>query len=78
MKSQKLDFFIHQLVQYKLFPGLVLKDNKILEKKKDKFLCKCVPDDKRLPVFIVPYKMNKISIKIIKINMSFLSLKVGN
>ena len=41
-------------------PGvLVLKDNKIFGKIKDKFLYKCVPDDKRLPVFIVPYKMKQ-------------------
>ena len=41
-------------------PGvLVLKDNKIFGKIKDKFLYKCVPDDKRLPVFIVPYKIKQ-------------------
>ena len=39
-------------------PGvLVLKDNKTFGKKKDKFFFKCVPDDKRLPIFIVPYKI---------------------
>ena len=36
---------------------LVLKDNKTFGKKKDKFYFKCVPDDKRLPIFIVPYKI---------------------
>jgi len=41
-----------------VIPGvLVLKDNKIFGKKKDKFLFKCVPDDKRFPIFVVPYKI---------------------
>lgn len=41
-----------------VIPGvLVLKDNKIFGKKKDKFLFKCVPDDKRFPIFVVPYRI---------------------
>ena len=41
----------------KVVPGvLVLHDNKTFGKSKDKFLFKCIPDDKRLPIFVVPYK----------------------
>ena len=36
---------------------LVLEGNKMFGRYKNKFLYKCVPDDKRLPVFIVPYKI---------------------
>lgn len=35
---------------------LHLKNNKTYGKIKDKFIYKCVPDDKRLPSFLVPYK----------------------
>lgn len=36
---------------------LVLEGNKMYGKHKDKFLYKCLPDDKRFPVFLVPYKI---------------------
>ena len=36
---------------------LVLEGNKMYGRYKDKFLYKCVPDDKRLPIFLVPYKI---------------------
>lgn len=36
---------------------LVLEGNKMYGRYKDKFLYKCIPDDKRLPVFLVPYKI---------------------
>lgn len=36
---------------------LVLECNKMYGRYKDKFLYKCVPDDKRLPIFLVPYKI---------------------
>lgn len=36
---------------------LVLEDNKTYGKFKDKFYYKCIPDDKRIPYFIVPYKL---------------------
>ena len=41
-----------------IIPGvLVLNSNQIYGKVKDKYLYKCVPDDKRLPSFLVPYKL---------------------
>ena len=41
-----------------VIPGvIVLNENKTYGKyKKDKLLYKCVPDDKRLPIFLIPYK----------------------
>ena len=58
MKSQKIRLLHSSARSMQVVPGvLVLKDNKIFGKIKDKFLYKCVPDDKRLPVFIVPYKI---------------------
>jgi len=37
-------------------PGvLVLEGNKRYGKHKKKFLYKCIPDDRRLPIFMVPY-----------------------
>jgi len=39
-------------------PGiLVLKGNKTYGKIKDKFLYKCIPDDRRFPEFVVPYNV---------------------
>jgi len=39
-------------------PGvLVLKNAQTFGKIKDKFLYKCVPDDKSLPIFLIPYKL---------------------
>jgi hypothetical protein len=39
-------------------PGvLVLNNSKTFGKKKNKFLYKCIPDDKRFPVFLVPHKI---------------------
>ena len=39
-------------------PGiLVLKNSKTFGKCKDKYFYKCIPDDRRFPIFIVPYKL---------------------
>ena len=42
-----------------IIPGvLVLNNSKTYGKHKQKFLYKCIPDDRRLPVFLIPYKIN--------------------
>ena len=42
----------------KVIPGvLVLEKSQIYGRVKDKFLYKCIPDDKRIPIFLVPYKL---------------------
>ena len=38
--------------------NLVLTGNKIYGKYKHKFFYRCIPDDKRLPDFLVPYKVH--------------------
>ena len=39
-----------------IIPGIVvLNGNKTYGKYKDKYLYKCIPDDRRLPVFVIPY-----------------------
>ena len=39
-------------------PGiLLLKENKIYGKIKDKFLYKCIPDDRRFPEFLIPFNV---------------------
>ena len=45
--------------EMQVLPGVIVFD-KIYGKYKTKFLYKVVPDDKRLPVFLVPYKMKKL------------------
>ena len=42
----------------KIIPGvLVLENSQTYGRVKDKFLYKCIPDDKRIPIFLVPYKI---------------------
>ena len=42
-------------------PGvLILKDNKTYGRKKNKLLYKCIPDDMRIPAFLIPYEMKHI------------------
>ncbi len=39
-------------------PGVInCGSNKTFGKYKDKFLYKCIPDDRRIPIFLVPYKI---------------------
>ena len=41
-----------------VIPGvLVLENSQTYGRVKDKFLYKCIPDDKRLPIFLIPYKL---------------------
>ena len=41
-------------------PGvLVLKNDRRFGKYKNKYLYKCIPDDKRLPIFLVPYSVKQ-------------------
>lgn len=50
---------LHSTVKSSTYiPGvLVLKNNRKFGKYKQKFLYKCIPDDKRLPIFLIPYHM---------------------
>jgi exoribonuclease R len=49
----------HSSVRSSTIAGiLILKKNKTFGKLNDRFLYKCIPDDKRLPIFLVPYKVN--------------------
>ena len=42
----------------KVIPAvLALENSQTYGRMKDKFLYKCIPDDKRLPIFLVPYKI---------------------
>lgn len=45
-------------------PGvLVLEGDKKYGKHRDKFLYKCIPDDRRVPFFLVPYSEKKKTIQ---------------
>ena len=45
--------------QMSYIPGvLVLENNKTYGRwKRDKFLYQCIPDDRQLPIFLIPYKV---------------------
>ena len=48
---------------------LVLDGNKTYGRKKDKLLYKCVPDDTRIPAFLVPYEMKNMGFSKVFTNM---------
>jgi len=51
-------------------PGvLVLKNNKTYGRKNGKLMYKCVPDDMRLPSFLIPYEMKNIGFSKVFVNM---------
>ena len=52
---------LHSTVKSSTYiPGvLVLKNNRKFGRHKQKFLYKCIPDDKRLPIFLIPYNMKQ-------------------
>jgi len=50
---------VKNYIKKKSLPGvLVLTGNKIYGKYKNKFYYRCIPDDKRLPDFLIPYKVH--------------------
>ena len=54
---------LHSIVKKmpKICGILVLKNNKTYGKtKNNKFYYKCIPDDKRIPHFLIPYKIKQI------------------
>ena len=56
MKDDKINLLHSSVRLMPSIPGiLVLKDGKTFGKYKDKYLYKCIPDDRRLPVFLIPY-----------------------
>lgn len=53
-----------------LIPGvLVLKDNKTYGRKNGRLLYKCIPDDTRIPSFLVPYEMKNMGFSKVFINL---------
>jgi exoribonuclease R len=49
----------HSCVRSSTMSGiLILKNNKTYGKIKSKLLYRCIPDDKRLPIFLVPFNLN--------------------
>ena len=52
---------------------LILDSNKTYGKIKDRFLYRCIPDDKRLPEFLIPYlpKVNGFSKKLVNLYITF-------
>jgi exoribonuclease R len=64
---------------YSDIPGvLILKDNKTFGRASNgKLLYKCIPDDKRLPIFFIPYEMKNIGFTKVYINQ-YITFKFTN
>jgi len=56
---------------------LVLDENKTYGKKNGKNLYKCIPDDRRLPVFLIPYEIKRIGFKKKLVN-KYITFKYSN
>ena len=58
IKDNRINILHSSVRSMQCIPGvLVLKSGKTYGKYKDKYLYKCIPDDSRFPVFVVPYAM---------------------
>lgn len=62
---------IHSSIRSGTFiPGvLILDNNKTYGRKNGRLLYKCIPDDMRLPAFLVPYEIKKVGFTKIFLNM---------
>ena len=64
-----------QLISSKIRTGpqiagiLVLSDNKTYGRKNKRLLYKCIPDDKALPVFLIPYEMKNVGFVKVFVNL---------
>ena len=64
-----------QLISSKIRTGtqiagiLVLSDNKTYGRKNKRLLYKCVPDDKSLPLFLIPYEMKHVGFVKVFVNL---------
>ena len=77
-KNGNVNILHSSLKSMKIIPAvLALENSQTFGRFKDKFLYKCIPDDKRLPIFLIPYKIKLGFSKVLKINMLFSSLEVG-
>ena len=60
--KKKIINIVHSSIRsMKVIPGvLILNNNKSFGKHKQKNLYKCIPDDKRLPIFLIPYSIKEL------------------
>ena len=64
MKDKHVELLHSTVHSVESMPGvLVLDQNKTFGKLSGKNLYKCIPDDRRLPVFLVPYEIKKMGFK---------------
>lgn len=60
---------VHSVVRNSIqMPGVLLLDSNIYGKHKNKYLYKCIPDDKHMPIFLVPYEEKHIGFSKKKVN----------
>lgn len=69
INEEKINLIHSSVRQMKYMPGILVLSGKTYGRHKDKLLYKCIPDDKRLPDFLLPYH-NK--------NYTFNKYKVDN
>jgi exoribonuclease R len=60
---------IHSIVKNSIqIPGVLILDGSMYGKHKNKYIYKCIPDDKHLPIFLIPYEEKNIGFSKKKIN----------
>ena len=68
--NNKLQLINSNIRSGRSIPGvLIVSDNKTYGRKYKRLLYKCVPDDKSLPVFLVPYEIKHVGFSKVYINL---------
>ena len=49
-------------------PGILVYNGQSFGRHKDKMLYKCIPNDKKLPIFLIPYSDKKSNFNKVKLN----------
>ncbi len=61
---------IHSTIQSSFqLPGVLILEGNIYGKYKNKYIYKCIPDDKHLPIFLIPYENKQIGFNKKKVNL---------
>lgn len=62
INEEKIEMYHSIIRSMKFIPGiLILKNNKTYGKIKNRYFYQCIPDDKRLPLFLLPYEIKNVS-----------------
>uniref|UniRef100_A0A6C0DGR5 RNB domain-containing protein n=1 Tax=viral metagenome TaxID=1070528 RepID=A0A6C0DGR5_9ZZZZ len=69
-EKNKVNLIHSSLKNSKSIPGvLIVSNNKTYGRKNGKLLYKCIPDDTKIPVFLIPYEIKKMGFSKVFVNL---------